>query len=160
VPDERLRQKAKRVGRVDDEIRRLVDDMVETMRAAPGVGLAANQVGVLLRVAVVEVEGQLDVLINPELRRAEGEETAYEGCLSYPGYVGEVTRAARVEVKAKNRMGKDIKVKAEGWRARALQHEIDHLDGVLFLDRLTDISTLKPSEEDGAQAAEEQPALA
>ena len=136
-----LRQKSRAVARVDDEVRRLVDDLFETMRAAKGVGLAANQIGVARRVAVVDI-GEEDppplVLINPAiLERSEEDETAEEGCLSIPDIFGDVTRAARVVVEALDQDGNKIRTEAHGYKARAIQHEIDHLDGVLFLDHLS-----------------------
>ncbi|HAW11362.1 MAG: peptide deformylase [Candidatus Dormibacteria bacterium] len=144
-----LRRKAPRVGRVDDSIRRLMDDMMETMVAAPGVGLAAPQVDVSLRVITLKVDNQLFHLANPEIIRAEGEQIAYEGCLSIPGMVGEVARAEKVVCKALNRHGKQVRIKGNGLLARAIQHEIDHLDGILFTDRLTDPSTLRRVDELG-----------
>jgi len=141
-----LRERAKRVPRVDDSIRKLIDDMVETMIAAPGVGLAAPQVGKSLRVIVVKTDEHLHVLVNPEMVRAEGEQIGYEGCLSVPGYVGEVKRFERVIARGRNRHGKEIRVKGDGLLARAIQHEIDHLDGILFMDRLTSLSTLRKVE--------------
>jgi len=152
-----IRIKATRVPRVDDSIRHLMDDMVETMIDAPGVGLAAVQVDVPLRVIVMKVDNQLFQLANPELVRSEGEDIDYEGCLSVPGLVGEVARAERVVAKGLNRHGKMIKVKGTGLLARAIQHEIDHLDGILFIDKLTDISTLrkvKPQEAEDDDASE------
>ena len=136
-----LRQKAKPVARVDDAVRALVDDLLETMRAARGVGLAANQVGVARRVAVVDV-GEEDppplVLINPVVvERAPELETAEEGCLSIPEIFGDVERPARVVVEALDRDGQPYRVTAGGYKARAIQHEIDHLDGILFLDHLS-----------------------
>ena len=136
-----LRQKATPVARVDDEIRRLVDDLFETMRAARGVGLAANQVGVARRVAVVDVgdddPGQL-VLINPVIvSRSDDVDTAEEGCLSVPDVFGEVERPAAVVVEALDRDGLPWRGEVRGYKARAVQHEIDHLDGVLFLDHLS-----------------------
>jgi peptide deformylase len=142
----RLRIKAVRVPKVDDGVRKLMDDMVETMAAADGVGLAAPQVGVSLRVIVLKVDNQLYQLANPELVRADGEQIGYEGCLSVPGYIGEVARAQRVAVKALNRHGKEVRIKGEDLLARALQHEIDHLDGILFVDKLTSLDTLKEVE--------------
>ena len=138
-----LRQRAKRVPRIDDGIRKLIDDMVETMIAAPGVGLAAPQVGVPLRVIVFKTDQNLHTLVNPEMVKSEGEQTGLEGCLSIPGYVGEVTRAMRVVARGMNRHGKTVRVKGDGLLARAIQHEIDHLDGVLFTDRLTSLDTLR-----------------
>ena len=140
----RLRLKARRVPKVDESVRRLMDDMVDTMLDAPGVGLAANQVDVLLRVIVMKVDNQLYTLANPEVVRSSGEQIGYEGCLSVPGYIGEVARAEKVTIKALNRNGKEVRIKGEGLLARAIQHEIDHLDGVLFIDRLTDLDTLRP----------------
>jgi peptide deformylase len=152
----RLRIKANRVPKVDDGVRTLMDNMADTMVAANGVGLAATQVGVSLRVIVLKVDNQLYQLANPELIRASGEQIGYEGCLSVPGYIGEVARAQRVVVRALNRHGKEVRIKGEELLARALQHEIDHLDGVLFVDKLTSIDTLKEvevgSEEEQAAA--------
>jgi len=139
-----LRKKAKEVRRFDKALKNLIRDMVETMRAAHGMGLAANQIGVLLRVIVVELpsdeeeprSGKLFTLVNPEIIEARGEEEAEEGCLSLPGIVGDVKRATFVVVKAQTPNGKEIRIKAEGLLARAFQHEIDHLNGVLFIDRV------------------------
>ena len=142
-----LRRKAPKVSRVDDSIRRLMDDMFETMVAAPGVGLAGPQVDVSLRVVTIKVDNQLFHLANPEIIKAEGEQTGYEGCLSIPGMVGEVTRAERVVCKALNRHGKQVRIKGTGLLARAIQHEIDHLDGILISDRLTDPSTWRRVED-------------
>ena len=140
--DKILRGKAKRVGRIDDYVKRLVDDMFETMRAAPGVGLAAPQVGVPLRVIVVEYEDESYSVINPELVNGKGEVTDEEGCLSAPNWQAPVTRATNVLVKGRDRNGKEVRIKAEGWLARIFQHEVDHLDGVLFLDKVADRSTI------------------
>ena len=138
-----LREKTKRVGRVDDSIRRLLDDLTETMIAAPGAGLAAPQIGVGLRVCVVKGDdNQIYQLVNPELVKGSGTQVGYEGCLSYPGWVGEVPRYETVVVKGFNRKGKAVRIKSEGFTARAFQHEIDHLDGILFTDRLTSLDTL------------------
>ncbi len=139
-----LRQKAKKLKKVDASTQKLIDDMLETMRAANGLGLAAPQIGVSLRVLTIEVpedkqdphSGEQVILVNPEIVKAEGEQFGEEGCLSIPGYVGMVRRAMRVSVKGLNRKGKEVKVNGEGLLARALQHEIDHLDGILFTDRL------------------------
>ena len=150
-----LRQKAKRVARVDDSIRKLIDDMVDTMVAAPGVGLAAPQVGVGLRVVVIKTDENLHALINPEMVKADGEQIGPEGCLSVPGYVGEVKRFLRVVARGLNRHGKTVKVKGDGLLARAIQHEIDHIDGILFTDRLTSLDTLRKVEpEEQEQKAE------
>ncbi len=149
-----LRQKAKRVTRVDDSIRKLIDDMVETMVAAPGVGLAANQVGVALRVIVVKTDANLYSLVNPEMVKATGEQVGLEGCLSIPGYVGEVKRALRVVVRGLNRHGKTVRIKGDDLLARAFQHEIDHINGVLFIDRLTSLDTLRKVEPENVTEGE------
>ena len=153
-----LTTKATRVPRVDDGIRRLMDDMVETMFSANGVGLAAPQVGVPLRVIVLRVDNQIYQVANPEMVRCEGEQTGLEGCLSVPGLIGEVTRCQRVVAKGVNRHGKEIRIKGDGLLARAVQHEIDHLDGILFTTRvnegtLREIETVAEAEEaDAVQA--------
>ncbi len=132
-----LRQKARKVSIIDGSIQRLIDDMVETMRQSGGVGLAAPQVGVPLRVIVLGMpEEEPLAIINPEIVKRAGEREVTEGCLSVPGYVGEIKRSASVTVKGRNRQGKMIRVKATGLRAQALEHELDHLDGILFVDRL------------------------
>jgi peptide deformylase len=132
-----LRQKAKKVHRFDPSLQKLVDDMFETMHTAGGVGLAGPQIAQSIRVFVAEYEDHKIAVFNPEIVKAEGEEIGPEGCLSIPGYVGEnIRRAAKVLVKGQDVRGKPIRLPAEGWFARILQHEIDHLDGVLFLDRL------------------------
>jgi len=136
-----LKQVAKPVAAVDDEIRQLVDDMAETMYAAPGVGLAANQIGVLLRIFVIDVAGEdepsdLKVFINPEIVETDGTQTWEEGCLSFPGVMEEIRRAERVRVKALDRDGKPFELEAEGLLAVAIQHENDHLNGVVMLDKL------------------------
>lgn len=149
--DERLRQKAHRIRNVDDSLRRLADDMFETMMEAPGVGLAAPQVGVMRRLIWVHVpdnfhdEGEPELsiaLVNPEIVRAHGRVYAYEGCLSIPGWMGEVPRAEVVTVKGMGLDNRPVRVKARGWPARVLQHEIDHLDGILYIDRVEDKSTI------------------
>jgi peptide deformylase len=143
-----LREKAKKVARIDASIQRLLDDLAETMLDAPGAGLAANQIGVALRVCVVKGDDkQIWGLVNPEIVKKEGSQVGPEGCLSYPGWVGEVERAETVVVKGRNRRGKEIRVKTSGFTARAFQHEIDHLDGILFTDRLTSLDTLRRVEE-------------
>src|SRR5579859_3981360 len=130
------------------------------MLAAPGAGLAANQVGVALRVCVVKGdENQIHQLVNPEIVKGDGVQVGYEGCLSYPGWLGEVARYETVTVKALNRKGREVRVKSSGFTARAFQHELDHLDGILFTDRLTSLDTLRrveefESEEDQAEAVE------
>ena len=142
-----LRQKAKRISSIDKPIHRLIDDMIETMRAAPGVGLAAPQIGIPLRLAVIEVDEKITVIINPEIIKTSGENKLDEGCLSVPGYWGQVMRAERVSVKALDRNGKEQRIRdAEGLFAQALQHEIDHLDGRLYIDRMDRDEPLQPSE--------------
>ena len=143
-PDPILKKPGVPVGRVDDEIRRLLDDMAETMYAADGVGLAAPQLGISKRIVVIDTsprqEGQhLLHLVNPEILRTEGETTYTEGCLSVPGEAEDVERAAKVWVRAIDRDGKPFEIEGEGLLAIALQHEIDHLDGVLFVDHLSSL---------------------
>ena len=152
LPEPVLRRKARTITTFDKNLRTLIDDMIETMRQAPGVGLAAPQVNISERLIVVEyaeeqeeeAEGQpekpkkLFVLINPEIVKSSAETLmGVEGCLSIPNLVGEVERHAVIQVKGLNRHGKPAKVKAEGWLARIFQHEIDHLNGILFPDRAT-----------------------
>jgi peptide deformylase len=141
-PDPVLRQPARPVEAFDAELSRLVDDLAATMYAAPGVGLAAPQVGVSLRVAVVNVaagtpEDRLHVLVNPRVAASEGQQLEEEGCLSIPGLSEKVSRPRRVVVEAQGVRGEPVRVEGAGLLARALCHEIDHLDGVLFIDRLT-----------------------
>ncbi|MBA3451031.1 MAG: peptide deformylase [Chloroflexia bacterium] len=149
--DPRLRQKALRIRHVDDSLRKLAEDMFETMIDAPGVGLAAPQVGVPRRLIWVHVpenfhdEGgpELSIpLVNPEIVKTRGRVLGYEGCLSIPGWTGEVPRAEIVTVKGIGLDNLPVRVKARGWGARVLQHEIDHLDGILFIDRVEDSSTI------------------
>ena len=138
-----LRQKAKRVRRIDASLQRLIDDLIETMRAAPGVGLAAPQVGVPLRMAIIGLpEEDLITLVNPEVVDKEGELEVEEGCLSLPGYKGVIRRAVSVTVKARDRHGKPLRIKADELFAQALEHEIDHLNGVLYIDHLVSPDSL------------------
>jgi peptide deformylase len=132
-----LRERTKRVSTFDASLHRLLDDMLETMRDAPGVGLAANQVGIPLQVAIIEIEDKITELVNPQVVRTSGDQLDWEGCLSIPGYVAETGRHAKVTVKARDRHGREFRVKGEELFARALQHEIDHVNGVLFLDRVS-----------------------
>jgi len=137
LPDPVLRQKAKKVTKIDGSIQKLIDDMIDTMRAAPGAGLAAPQIGVLLRIAVIELPGEeVITLINPEIIKRQGERVVQEACLSVPGYQGEVKRSVTVKVKAQNRKGKEFRLHAHGLLAEALEHEIDHLDGTPYVDHL------------------------
>ena len=152
LPDPVLRLKARKVARGVDEVRQLMDDMVETMRVAPGVGLAAPQIGDSRRVIVVEYaeppeqEGEpakppkLFALANPEIvRHSQTVVTGVEGCLSVPGLVGQVERFDAVTVQALNRQGHAVRIKASGWLARIFQHEMDHLDGTLFIDLASEV---------------------
>jgi len=156
-----LREKAKKVPKVDASIIKLIDDLAETMLAAPGAGLAAPQIGVPLRVIVVKgEENQVVGLVNPELVKGEGVQVGYEGCLSYPGWIGEVARYEDVVIKGRNRHGKEVRLKASGFTSRAYQHELDHLDGILFIDRLTSLDTLhKPEDLEGEEEGEEAAAV-
>ena len=140
LPDPVLRQKAKRIRTIDAALLRLIDDMIETMHAENGVGLAANQVGVLQRVAVIQLpdDEQPTVLINPEIIRREGEVEVHEGCLSIPGYRGDLKRSVTVRVKALDRNGKSFRIKGQDLLAEALEHETDHLNGILYIDHITD----------------------
>jgi peptide deformylase len=137
-----LRQRAKRVSTYDNSLHRLLDDMLETMRDAPGVGLAANQIGVPLQVAIIEIDSKVTELVNPQVVRTSGEQLDWEGCLSIPGYVAETGRYAKVTVKARDRHGKEFRIKGEELLARALQHEIDHLNGTLYIDHLESLEEL------------------
>ena len=132
-----LRRRSAEVGTPDDEVRRLVESMFETMDAAKGVGLAANQVGVARRVAVVDADGDRFAMIDPVILESEGRATAEEGCLSIPDIYGDVARPERVVVEATDLDGNRYRRDATGLKARAIQHEIDHLDGILFLDHLS-----------------------
>ena len=158
-PESVLQKQAVAVPKVDAATKKLVDDMVATLRAASGLGLAANQVGVLQKVFVYDDGTGLGVMINPKIVSATGEQTGIEGCLSVPGLQGEVKRANEVVVKGTDLKGKAVKVKAEGLLARIFQHEIDHLEGTLFLDRVEPgtlhyITEDEEEEEDEADKAE------
>jgi peptide deformylase len=137
VPDPVLRQKAKRIKTIDKSVRKLISDMQETLQTACGVGLAANQVGQTLRLIVLNVPGvDHKVVVNPEVIRRIGSRIVNEGCLSIPGYIGEIKRSELVRVKGQDARGKEIKLKADGLFAEVLEHEIDHLNGVLYIDHL------------------------
>jgi peptide deformylase len=147
-PEEVLRRDAEPVEVFDDDLAKLIDDMVDAMREAPGVGLAAPQIGLSKRIIVVEfgdevdetVPNQLYVMINPEIIKQSKDQVAgIEGCLSVPGVVGRVNRSESVTVRGQNIHGKPIKIRAQGWLARIFQHEIDHINGVLYTDRADDI---------------------
>ncbi len=144
LPDPVLRRKAKRVTSVDGSIRKLIADMLETLHADPArAGLAAPQVGISLRVIVIGIPDEDDIiLINPEIVRRKGERMVSEGCLSIPGYTAEVEHAESVTVKGLDQNGQEIRIKAEGLLAQALEHEIDHLNGILYLDHLEGMDKL------------------
>jgi peptide deformylase len=159
IPGPVLRKKARKVTDFGPGLQTLIDDMVETMREAPGVGLAAPQVDELVRVIVVEYDGEpeeevenrkppkLYTMVNPEITRmSEEKETGVEGCLSIPGFVGEVERPVAILVRGQNRHGQPMRVKADGWLARIFQHEIDHLNGVLFTDLTDKVRRLEEGE--------------
>jgi len=158
-PDTVLRQRARKVRNVTKEVETLIDDMIETLRAAPGIGLAAPQVGVSQRVIIVEVAEESDdpeappkppklyAVVNPEIVRHSSEtNVANEGCLSIPGYLGEVERYNTMTIKGLNRHGVPLRLKAKGWLARVFQHEIDHLEGILYIDRATQMWRLEEQE--------------
>ncbi len=153
IPDDVLRKKARKITTFDTDLNLLIDDMIETLRDAPGVGLAAPQVGVSERLIVIEYsefedeKPKLYVVINPEIiKPSEEKEVGVEACLSIPGVAGDVERHLSLTVKGLNRFGKPLKIKASNWLARIFQHEIDHLEGVLFTDRATHIWQPTPEE--------------
>ncbi len=164
IGDERLRQKAKKITRFDDGLKDLVNDMLETIHAVNGLGLAATQIGVPLRLAVVEMPAEKDengqeikpkrtfVLCNPEMVKASGEEEMEEACLSVPGYAGKIIRATEVVIKARNLRGREVRYRGEGLLAQAFQHELDHLHGLLYVDRIRkpeDFWEVRPAEGEG-----------
>jgi peptide deformylase len=161
-----LRSKSRKVQKVTPKLAALAQRMLEKMREANGVGLAAPQVGVLQRFFVVELPedeendrpAETYILFNPEIVKGQGEQVGYEGCLSIPGYIGEVARQEQITVKGLNEKGRTVRHKLEGYMARVFQHEIDHLDGILYTDRLTDPDTFQPVEEGQEEAAELQAA--
>ena len=162
-----LRGKARKVTKITPRLLAAVEEMLETMRHASGVGLAAPQVGIRQRFFVVELpedeeEGlprETYVLFNPKIVKSQGEQVGIEGCLSIPGYVGEVARFEQVTLKALDEQGRPVRHKVDGYLARVFQHEIDHLDGVLYTDRMTDPATFRPVTA-GDEEAEELAALA
>ena len=160
-PDPILRVQCRAVTAFDESLRKLVADMVETMHAAPGIGLAAPQVGVDLRVAVVDLSAGEDpeqehVLINPEIVHRQGQETDVEGCLSLPGITDKVERPTHVRLKAVDVEGKPFELEADDWLARAICHELDHLDGVLFVDHLRGLRRERARRQLKKLAAEEE----
>jgi peptide deformylase len=162
-PDPRLRTRAQPVEHVDDELRKLIDDMFETMYAAPGIGLAATQVNVHKRVLVIDISETRDqplALINPEVIQRQGVEETEEGCLSVPGIYDKVTRAERIRVRALNRDGKSIEMDADGLLAVCIQHEIDHLDGKLFVDYLSELKRTRIRKKLEKERKDKRPAAA
>ncbi len=161
LPDPVLRRKAKRISAIDSSIQRLIDDMVETMQQANGVGLAAPQIGISLRVAVIQMPGEESiVIIIPKMVKRAGEREVTEGCLSIPGYAGEIKRSVSVTVKGQNRQGKAIRLKATDLMAQALEHELDHLNGILYIDHLEGqdkLQKIEPEVEDGRILSNENP---
>jgi peptide deformylase len=147
-----LHQKARKVRAISDSIQKLIDDMIDTMRDTGGVGLAAPQVGVPLQVVVIEMpEEEVITLINPELVKSSGELEVVEGCLSLPGYKGEIRRCESVTVKGRDRYGKQVRVKGDGLLGHALQHELDHVNGIVYLDHLESrdkLSKIEPGDEE------------
>lgn len=145
VPDPVLRQKSKRVSMISSSTRKLISDMVETLHAVPGrVGLAAPQVGVPLRVIIIGLPEEPDiVLVNPEIVKRSGERTVDEGCLSIPGYTAKVKRSETVTARGRDGFGKEVRIKADDLLAQALEHEIDHLNGVLYIDHLESLDLLE-----------------
>jgi len=159
LPDPSLRKRAKKVKNIDDSVLRLAYDMIDTMRDAVGVGLAATQVGVHQRVIVVQLPGEdeASIFINPAISHREGEREVEEGCLSIPGYKGLITRSVSVRFRALDHTAMTVKVKADGLLAQALEHEVDHLNGILYIDHLESHQKLIPvsaEPEDGGSATE------
>ena len=152
LPEPILRQKSKRVRVIDGSVQRLISNMIETMHSTGGVGLAAPQLGTPLRVIVIGMPEQEDVvLINPEVVRRSGERLVDEGCLSVPGYIGEIKRAEIVRVKGRDQNWKEIRIKANELLAQVLEHEIDHLNGVLYIDYLESMDKLRKIEPEEVQ---------
>src|ERR1035437_4054265 len=158
--DPRLRLRGQPVETFNKFLHGLIDDLTDTMRHAPGVGLAAPQLGEALNVAVVEVEDRLFELVNPRIVREDGENRDLEGCLSIPGYVAYVTRKEKVWVVAQNRVGKKFKVAGSGLLGRAFQHELDHLNGKLYIDYLDSLDDLIEVGKDEEEEAEGRPSRA
>jgi peptide deformylase len=158
--DPRLRLKGQPVDSFGKYLHELLDDLKETVRKAPGVGLAAPQIGETVRACVIDVEGQLHELVNPRIVRSNGDNRDLEGCLSIPGFVAYVTRRERVWVVAQNRVGRKIKIAGSGLLGRALQHELDHLDGKLYIDYLESMDDLIATSPDDEEEVEGRPATA
>ncbi len=144
IGDPVLRSRSKEVEEITDKTRELIDNMIDSMEAADGIGLAAPQIGVLQRVIIVEIEDDLKVTINPVAVTKKGEAVAEEGCLSVPGKTGLVKRAEEVTITGLNAQGEEVKYELEGLKARAFLHEIDHLDGILFVDKALEVKEEEP----------------
>lgn len=161
APDRLLHVKAKKIRAIDVSIRRLADDMVETMYRENGVGLAANQVGVLQRICVIQMpeDEEPRILINPVVVEAQGQREVDEGCLSVPGYRGTINRSETIKVRAQDINGKIIRIKADDLLAQALEHEIDHLNGILYLDHLEShdkLYKIEPEPQESSEPPESQ----
>ena len=170
IPNPGLRRKARPITKFDADLQKLIDDMIETMRVAPGVGLAAPQIGRPLRLSVIETMPKVDeegneiensrdlfIIANPEIIwESRDELLGVEGCLSIPGYVGEVARAEKIRVRAQDRNGRKIRLRLSGWTARIFQHEIDHLNGILYIDKLTAKENFWTEEEFQAMQEEDE----
>lgn len=170
IPNPGLRRKARPVTKFDADLQKLIDDMIETMRVAPGVGLAAPQIGQPLRLSVIETLSKVDeegneiedsrdlfIIANPEIIwESRDELLGVEGCLSIPGYVGEVARTEKIRVRAQDRNGRKIRLRLSGWTARIFQHEIDHLNGILYIDKLTAKENFWTEEEFQAMQEEDE----
>jgi peptide deformylase len=155
--DPRLRLKGERVRVFDKQLHRLLDDMLVSMRSVHGVGLAAQQVGVALQVAVIEIDGEIHELVNPRITHLSGEQDDLEGCLSIPGYYAQRSRAEKAVVQAQNRHGRKVRLSGTGLLARAIQHEFDHLQGELYIDKLgPDVKLISADEIHAAAMAEEE----
>jgi peptide deformylase len=159
VPEPVLRQKTKKIKKIDASLQKLIDDMIDTMHDAPGVGLAATQIGVGLRVCVIHVPGdEVVTLINPEIVKRSGSRLCDEGCLSLPGYKGVIQRSEKVTVKGLNRDGRPVRYHATDLFAEAIEHEVDHLNGILYFDYLDGVEKLEPyhSPDDAPRADDDQ----
>lgn len=164
VPQPVLREKTKKVKKIDASIQKLIDDMIETMHDAPGVGLAANQVGISLRIAVMQVPGEeVITIINPEIVKRSGTRECEEGCLSLPGYKGVVPRSEKVVVKGLDRDGRPLRIHADDLLAEIIEHECGHLDGQLYFDLLESVDKLipvRPGEDDEEVGSDEDEEVA
>lgn len=153
--DEILRKRAREVTEINDHIRMILDDMLETMRARNGVGIAAPQVGILKRMFIAEVDGEVIELINPEILATEGVQEEDEGCLSIPGFVGTVQRPAYIKMKGLNRYGEEVVYEGTGFLPIVLSHEYDHLDGILYTDKAKNIRSVDSDQDDSGDESDE-----